>query len=421
MRDVLPQEAVVLASLASRVLGSFELHGYERVVVPAFEYEAIFARGLGELGPGELLRFVEPESGEVVALRPDMTPQVARLLAARLADAPSPARLCYQGTVLRRRHERARRQRQMPQAGIELVGLGGLPGDLEVLRVATQAVKAAGLTSFVVDLAHAGVAGSLLARVLPEKRPAVFEALQLKDSHALAQLVSHAGLAGPEQRALAGLLELHGDEQVFVRAEPLLTGTVAEPGFLQLRELHARLSREGLAPKVVVDLGEPSHQSYYTGVTFQILAEGPGEAIGSGGRYDRLFERFLEPRPAAGFAVDLDNLAWALAASGVTQTMPLRVLVVGHAPELAEAQARALRLAGLAAVVTDQTEPLSYAQSWRFSHLLETTPAGTRLIDVTTGADRQLGLGTPSDHSAAVAAILRPAPAAFRGQSVPQE
>ena len=79
MRDFLPPEARRLSDLSRLLLGSFELFGYELVTLPVFEYEGVLERGLGALEPEEVLRFVEPETGEVVALRPDMTPQLARV------------------------------------------------------------------------------------------------------------------------------------------------------------------------------------------------------------------------------------------------------------------------------------------------------------------------------------------------------
>ena len=115
-------------------------------------------RGLGTLDPRDVLRFVEPESGEVAALRPDVTPQIARMAATRLADRPMPMRLCYEGTVLRRRQERARKHRQIPQAGVELIGVGGPDGDLELMGLAAGAARAAGLADFVLDLGHADIA-----------------------------------------------------------------------------------------------------------------------------------------------------------------------------------------------------------------------------------------------------------------------
>src|SRR6185369_9770065 len=136
MRDLLPPDAARRRNLSRRLLDHFALHGYQIVTPPAFELAEVLERGLGTLDPRDVLRFVEPESGEVAALRPDMTPQIARIAATRLADRPLPMRLCYEGTVLRRRQERARKHRQIPQAGVELLGVAGPDGDLELLSLA---------------------------------------------------------------------------------------------------------------------------------------------------------------------------------------------------------------------------------------------------------------------------------------------
>ena len=93
MRDLLPEEARARRLLGGRALAHFESHGYLPVVPPAFELAEVLARGLGTLGPAEMIRFVEPDSGEVAALRPDMTPQIARMVATRLAHRPLPIRL----------------------------------------------------------------------------------------------------------------------------------------------------------------------------------------------------------------------------------------------------------------------------------------------------------------------------------------
>ena len=102
MRDLLPPEAFRHADLGRRLVRAFELHGYELVTLPLFEFAEVMERGLSSLDPHDVLRFVEPESGAVVSLRPDMTPQIARLVATRLGEAEGPVRLCYQGSVLRR-------------------------------------------------------------------------------------------------------------------------------------------------------------------------------------------------------------------------------------------------------------------------------------------------------------------------------
>jgi ATP phosphoribosyltransferase regulatory subunit len=179
-------------------------------------------------------------------------------------------------------------------------------------------------------------------------------------------------------RALAALPELHGaDDAVFDRALPLLAGTPAEAPARELRALWdaARRADPELAAALRIDLGEVRGFAYYTGAIFHLLAPGPGEPIGAGGRYDDLLARFDAPMPATGFALHLDPVAWALEAAGVPDERPPAVLVV--AGDGAEAQAQALRAAGIPAVihasVHDPDDPESaanYARAWRFSHLL---------------------------------------------------
>src|SRR6478672_1442202 len=118
MRDLLPEETRSRRAVARCVLDRFALWGYALVTPPAFEFADVLERGLGALDPSDVLRFVEPESGEVAALRPDMTPQIARLVATRLSTRPPPLRLAYEGTVLRRLSGRARKRRQIPQVGV---------------------------------------------------------------------------------------------------------------------------------------------------------------------------------------------------------------------------------------------------------------------------------------------------------------
>lgn len=371
----MPGEARAEAALSTRVMTELALHGFERVALPAFEYESVLERGLGELEPEEVLRFVEPESGEVVALRPDMTPQIARLVSTRLADRVLPIRLAYQGSVLRRRRERARRNRQIPQAGAELVGADGARGDLEVLSVAAATVRAAGLVEYGFDLSHAHIAAPLVASAPEAERAGLLQALSHKDAEALARRAARAGLADADRRALLALPELHGEGEVFERAEAVLAGTACLPAVRALGELYRAAQAADLAPQLTVDLGEVWNFAYYTGPMFQVLARGPGEAIGSGGRYDGLYQRFGQPWSAAGFALDLDHLAWALRDAGVAEPVVARVVVA--AGPSAEAVAAVLRGLGVAAVVHADAE--RYARSAEFTHWLAPHSGGLGL------------------------------------------
>lgn len=398
MRDFLPPDARRLSELARRLLNGFELFGYELVTLPVFEYESVLERGLGSLEPEEVLRFVEPETGEVVALRPDMTPQLARVVATRLADAMPPIRLSYQGSVLRRRRERARRHRQIFQAGIELIGLDGPSGDLEALEVACSAARAVGLSDFVLDLGHARIAFALLDGVEPARQRAAVEALHLKDRVELERAAAAAGLGKREQEALSALGELHGGREVLKDAARLLSGTRAEAGLTELSQVLSQVEQRGLAPSVVIDLGETRNFAYYTGTTFQLHAHGPGVPVASGGRYDGLLGGFGRPLPAFGFAFGLDDLVWALG-DGVSAQNPPRALLTGDAVALGSA----LRAAGIRCAVGPETDPLAYAKLWRYTHWVSAV-AGQALV---TTVDGQVEQRAPLDAASVARALAQ--------------
>ncbi|HTM43765.1 MAG TPA: ATP phosphoribosyltransferase regulatory subunit, partial [Polyangiaceae bacterium] len=336
LRDLLPQEAAEQSRASRSVMEAFELCGYQRVSVPAFELADVLQRWMGEQDANSLLRFVDPESGEVVALRPDMTPQIARLVATRLRAAPGPVRLCYQGSVLRRRHERARTKRQIQQLGFELIGTQAESGDLEVLETATAAVRAAGLTEFTLDIGHAAITTALVDAAAPSDRLALVEALSMKDTTQVESAAARAGLSPAIKKALAALPDLHGGDEVWPKAERALKGTAAEQACAELKRIWNWVKERQLATSSIVDLGEIRSLNYYTGLTFHILAHGPGEPVGSGGRYDHLFEQFGAGRPAAGFAVDLGNLCWAVNDCGEPRAARKRVLLVRSAAGAAE-------------------------------------------------------------------------------------
>src|SRR5512138_3158468 len=187
LRDLLPDHSAHLAELSGRLHGVFAAFGYRRVLLPTLERLEVIERGLSQAALERVLKFVEPGSGEVVAIRPDITPQIARLFAARRDALPAPARLCYDGPVLRAREARAGRPREVYQAGVELLGAGGAAADAEILVVLSRALERVGLAGARIEVGHARFAGAVLdAARLPERfRAEAWAALARKDEAAL--------------------------------------------------------------------------------------------------------------------------------------------------------------------------------------------------------------------------------------------
>lgn len=386
MRDLLPPEAALRRAIARAFLGQAELFGYEIVIPPVFEYAHTIERGLGTLDPREIVRFVEPETGEVVALRPDVTPQIARIVSTRLEGRPPPYRLAYDASVLRRRvGSRARTHRQISQLGVELIGVAPLDGDLELLVLSATALQQMGLPAFTIDLGHADIARTLLADAPDAAELA--DALAKKDGAELSRLAA----GHPHREALLALPALHGEPELLDALPAAVADSPARPAIEQLRalvnDLRAALHDEHVTGATIsIDLCEVRGLAYYTGPFYQLFAEGPGVAIGAGGRYDQLLARFEPsaglpargPLPASGLALDVDALLWALRLSRASVLeRPRRIVVSGPG---AETFARSLRAAGTpAAVIVD--DPFGYARAWGYAWVARLGEHGIVITD----------------------------------------
>ncbi len=401
MRDLLPEEAANRRALSRAVLGRFALFGYRIVTPPIFELAHVIERGLGTAAASDVLRFIEPESGDVAVLRPDMTPQIARIVATRMRDHAPPYRLAYEGTVVRRRSGRAKKHRQVPQVGVELCGVEGGGGDLELLELAADTLRAAGLSKFTIDISDAGIVRELLADVPADRAEGVTLALAKKDEATLAERVK--GLTSAA--ALLALPRLSGGREALEETTKVLsTKPKARAAAERLLALFDAAVARGLGPFLTADAGEVRGFAYYTGTTFSIYAEGPGEPIGAGGRYDELLSRFGAPMPAVGFGLDLDALAWSLRAAGAPSVSHEGVVYVGP-PD--DGRVAALRARGIPTVaVATHDAALAHARSWRFRALW----SGATLFDVRTETasafDAQFDAQGDADHAAGVVARM---------------
>ncbi len=351
VRDFLPRAAARRREIAERLLAVFESWGYARIITPAYECADVLERGLGADARAAAIRFVEPVSGEVVALRPDITPQVARVVASRLADAPGPLRLCYEGAVTRL--VAGAGQREILQAGIELVDLAAPLGDAELVAVAAAAMEAMGLPEQHLDLGHVAFAQCVLeSSPDAEHREKLRVALARKDRRAVARLTESL----PEAtRSLApALVELWGPARaVLERARPLPWPEPARQALEHLAEVLAgyrEIAGEAALDGDVlgIDLGEVRGFEYYTGLRLAGYVGGAPEAVLGGGRYDRLIGRYGRPAAATGFSVDIEAIAQAQRSLGLpTSRRGLWLALCAEAP-LADtaALARALRAAG---------------------------------------------------------------------------
>ncbi|MDC0719642.1 ATP phosphoribosyltransferase regulatory subunit [Nannocystis bainbridge] len=313
-RDLLPGAARRRRALTEALLAGFDRWGYDPVVTPAIEYFAVFGRWLAERERQRCVRFIEAGSGELVTLRSDITPQIARLAEQQLRErlaAGEAVRLCYAADVVRL-SEGTREQAERHQVGVELLGDDAPEADAELILLADEALRAAGVTAATIEVADVGIARGVFERLPSCDVEALHGLLARKDAGGVARFAAGLALGEAPRRWLGLLCELFGAPGILghvpadIRARwPWLAERLARLeatlAVVEARapELHARL---------VVDLGEVRGFDYYTGLRLRAWAPGSARPLVVGGRY----------AGGAGFAVELDALEASLDADAVT-------------------------------------------------------------------------------------------------------
>lgn len=308
-RDVLPDETREVRAITDTLRQVFERsdHGYGEVYTPALEYESVLSRAdMAEARPAYR---VFDESGEILVLRSDMTVPIARVVATRYPTAEPPLRFCYFAHCYRGVPPQRGQQRELLQAGIELIGSPAPDGTAEVLTVLCHALDSIGLEDYRIGLGDASLFPTLMGSlgVSEQVRDGLLQALARRDFVGLEAALDEAGIAGEAAELLLEVPQLRGGPGVLDGfADPVakaLTG---------MRQVYELLEPEA-ARRIIFDLGLVHSIGYYTGAVFDVFDPALGAPIGGGGRYDDLLGRFGRPLPAVGFALNVDRLHIALA------------------------------------------------------------------------------------------------------------
>lgn len=305
IEEILPVEARRVEDLRRKLLDMFERWGYELVMPPLIEYLDSLLTGAGQELDIQTFKLTDQLTGRLMGVRPDMTPQTARIDAHYLKRT-APVRLCYTGSVLRTRPDEFGGSREPLQLGAELYGHAGIDADIEVVRLLAEVMRLAEVPASRIDLGHVGLFRVLAARagIVPEREEALFDLLQAKDLPGLREFV--AGVAEPVRSALLALPGLYGGTEVLDEARARL------PGDDQIRSALDDLGRlaDALGDlPISFDLADLRGYHYHSGVVFAAYGGGSPAALALGGRYDRIGEAFGRGRPATGFSLDLRELA----------------------------------------------------------------------------------------------------------------
>ena len=311
-RDFLPQEAWRKRQTENLLAEVFGNWGYDEVVTPTYEYLSVFGEG-GLDAVDQVFKFFD-RSNRTLVLRPDMTTPIARLAATRFREETGPLRFFYLTNVFRYEDAQAGRQCEFYQAGVELLGAADAAADAEIIALAIQALRAAGLQSFQISIGQADFLRSLTGEIGLNDRQAeeLRHLLVAKDMVGLTALLEEATLPQNEKDRVKRVLLTNGREELLHEAKLLATSETSRRAIENLEEVYSLLQAYEVADFVAFDLGLVRDFDYYTGMVFEGYTPGLGFPVCGGGRYDRLLEAFGQPRPATGFALGVDRLLMAL-------------------------------------------------------------------------------------------------------------
>lgn len=332
-RDVLADEACTRERIARDVQACFAARGYLPIETPTLEVMDVMRAG-GRM-PGSPFKFFDA-GGDLLAMRPDVTLQVARMCATRLSGQPGPFRFRYMQRVFREAEGRMQAQaREMTQIGVECIGEAGPQADAEVVELMVEALELAGARGCKLALATVGVLRALLAAsgAPVQWTEQVLAAFHASNFVEVDRLTGEAAVVPPVfAAAIRALPRIRGGREAVEQVRALVAPLGCEDGLDDFARTCDLLAEAGLADRILVDFSVMSSFDYYTGIVFEAYAPELGTPLGSGGRYDNMIGSYGESRPAAGFAFSLEQAMAAAAAAdcaagGAPSARPLRIAV----------------------------------------------------------------------------------------------
>lgn len=317
MRDFLPEEARLLRRVEGKAREVARLYGYREIVTPIVESYELLSAKAGEEVKSRMFAFKDL-GGRDVALRPEFTASVARLVATTLRNEPRPFRLFSDGSIYRYDEPQRGRYREIFQTNYELMGSSRPEADAEILLLTNSLMQAAGLKRLAFKIGHIGVLRGILAqeKLADKVQGAVMQLMDKKQYDDAFRLVESAGVSEKCMVTLRKLVELKGSDVLHVVdgvAELVAAYERSVEAARNLGEILTLVLKSGCDVDMTVDAGFARGLEYYTGMILEVYVPDMNIALGGGGRYDRLIELFGgDPTPAVGVAHGVDRVMLAL-------------------------------------------------------------------------------------------------------------
>lgn len=313
VRDIYNTECKKKLSVQGKLLDVLHLYGYQDIQTPTFEYFDVFRKEIGTISSRELYKFFDRD-GNTLALRPDITPSIARAAATLFEDEEFPIRLCYMGNTFINHSSYQGRLKENTQMGAELIGVDSIEADAELLAMLADGLRKVGLKEFQINIGHVDFIQSLLEAtgLEEEERTEIHHLITNRNYFGVEEILDNRDVDDTIKQAFQVLPELIGDVEILNQAMEIAPNISAKLAVSRLQQIYKILTLYGVQDHITFDLSMSGSYGYYTGIIFRAYTYGTGDAIVRGGRYDHLLEKFGKNTPSIGFAVIVDELMSAL-------------------------------------------------------------------------------------------------------------
>lgn len=317
-RDFLPHEAACKREIEAAIADVFVKWGYDEVVTPTIEYLDTLTIGNGREVEPHMFKFFD-KNNRTLALRHDMTTPIARVAASRLNEAKLPLKLSYITNVYRYEQAQTGRQCEFYQAGVELMGVPNASADAEVIALAIELLRQAGLEKFQISLGQVEFINGVMEqlKLSPKQQQEIKQAMVTRDLVGLGEMIDDTNLASNAKDILKRIPLLHGKEDMLKQAYNMVCNEQSKRALDNLTEIYNLLKGYGFESYVNFDLGVIRDFNYYTGMVFEAYTPGLGFPLCGGGRYDNMLSDFGTACPATGFALGIERIMLALERQGL--------------------------------------------------------------------------------------------------------
>ena len=344
VRDIYGEEYANKLAIQNILHKQIHLYGYQDIQTPTFEFFDVFGKEIGTTPAKDLFKFFDSD-GNILCLRPDFTPSMARCAAKYFVDEDLPLRLSYVGNTFSNTSLLQGKLKETTQMGAELMGDDSVEADGEMIAMLIDALLKTGLKQFQVSVGEIdyfkGICEDL--SLSKEQESVIRGYISNKNFFAVKEYLQAEQIPEEQIRVIMAIEDLFGSVDMLEEAGKLSSHPLVQRAIERLKNLYEVLCAYQVEKYVSFDLGMLSSYQYYTGIIFKVYTLGIGDVVVKGGRYDKLLPYFGKNSPAIGFVIVIDDLMQALKRQKIEITTDENNLLIvydgfGFAESLKEAK-----------------------------------------------------------------------------------